>query len=157
MRLFFIDVLFSARLVFEWIWRVFVDTFVMILTSTIAGLIHEVGILKMTWEQSSYIRLTAAIVTVLTIWSYGLCKKWGYRLIKAQEGDKLKKGIINTLSFVIFHLFSYAIILKVFGATARQIISACGTVTVCSLFFGEIYARFLNWVEKRIGVKSNGQ
>ena len=121
------------------------DTFAMITFSTLVGMVIEIIVSGMTLEQSVQARLTAIPANLLTARLYGMFRDWMFRLFGAHEGGQVKKGIADILAFVLFQVPLYATILATSGANVRQIVTACGTVTIFSAFMGRPYGVFLDF------------
>jgi len=121
------------------------DTFAMITFSTVVGMVIEIIVSGMTLNQSVQARLTAIPANLLTARLYGMFRDWIFRLLRAQEGSQLKKGIADILAFVLFQVPLYATILATSGANICQIATACGTVTIFSAFMGRPYGIFLDF------------
>ena len=125
--------------------RLFADTFAMIAFSTVVGMVIEILISGMTLGQSVQTRLTAIPVNLLTARPYGMFRDWVFRLMRAHEGGKVRKGIADTMAFVLFQAPLYVAILTISGANVRQIATACGTITILSAFMGRPYGIFLDF------------
>jgi len=125
--------------------RFFADTFAMITFSTIGGMVIEILISGLTIGQSIQARLTAVPANLLTGRPYGIYRDWVLRVTKAKEGGKLRKGLADLFAFVTFQVTLYAIILTSTGARISQIVTACGTLTVLSVFMGRPYGMFLDF------------
>ena len=125
--------------------RFFADTFAMITFSTVVGMVIEILVSGMTLGQSVQARLTAIPANLLTARLYGMFRDWMFRLVRANEGGQVRKGIADILAFVLFQVPLYATILATSGANVRQIATACGTVTILSAFMGRPYGIFLDF------------
>lgn len=125
--------------------RFLADTFAMIIFSTVVGMVIEILISGMTLGQSMQVRLTAIPTSLLTARLYGMFRDWMFQLMRANKGGQVKKGIADILAFVLFQIPLYVTILAISGANARQIATACGTVTIFSAFMGRPYGIFLDF------------
>ena len=125
--------------------RFFADTFAMITFSTVVGMVIEILISGMTLGQSVQARLAAIPANLLTARPYGIFRDWVFRLMRANEGGHVRKGIADILAFVFFQVPLYVIILATAGANVRQIATACGTITILSAFMGRPYGIFLDF------------
>jgi hypothetical protein len=125
-----------------------VDTFVMILFSTIFGMFTETLIAGMTLAQSLQSRITAVPVNLLTARPYGIFRDWIFYKAKSSEKDSLKNTAVDIVSFVSFQVPIYAIILIMSGANTNQSIISCSTITLFSVFIGRPYGICLDFFRK---------
>ena len=121
------------------------DTFAMVTFSTVVGMMIEVIISGMTFEQSVQARFTAVPVNLITARPYGIFRDWTFQFFKVEKGNQVKKSFVDILAFIIFQVPLYAIILVFSGANIRQIATACTTVTIFSAFMGRPYGIFLDF------------
>ena len=128
--------------------RFFADTFAMITFSTVVGMVIEILISSMTFGQSVQARLIAIPANLLSARLYGMFRDWIFRLMKADKGGQVRKGVADILAFVLFQVPLYATILATSGANLHQIATACGTVTIFSVFMGRPYGFFLDLSRK---------
>ena len=125
--------------------RFFADTVAMITFSTIVGMVIEILVSGMTLGQSVQARLTAIPANLLTARLYGMFRDWVFKRMKAHGGGQIRKAVADITAFVLFQVPLYATILGTSGANLRQIVTACGTVTVLSAFMGSPYGIFLDF------------
>lgn len=121
------------------------DTFAMITFSTVVGMAIEILIAGMTLGQSVQARMTAVIPNLITARPYGMFRDWVFRETRAETGPELRKTIADIMTFACFQVPLYAIILWSTGASSRQIVTACGSVTILSAFMGRPYGLFLEF------------
>lgn len=133
--------------------KIIVDTVVMIVFSTVAAMVVEVLISGMTLNQSAIARLIATPVNLLTAGIYGMFRDWMLFKMGVREGERFKREVSDTASFIIFQVPLYIGILAVSGADKDQIISACFVVTGFSAFIGGPYGIVLDFARKIFGVR----
>jgi hypothetical protein len=129
------------------------DTFAMIVFSTVFGMAIEILVSGMTLGQSMQSRATAVPANLITARPYGMFRDWVFRTMDADEGSELRKGVADIFAFVLFQIPLYASILWSTGANAHQIVTACGTVTILSVFMGRPYGLFLDFCRWLISAK----
>ncbi|MBI5188923.1 MAG: L-alanine exporter AlaE [Nitrospirae bacterium] len=117
----------------------------MITFSTVVGMVIEIFVSGMTLGQSAQARLTAIPANLLTARLYGIFRDWVFRLMRAHEGGQVREGIADIMAFILFQVPLYATILAISGANVHQIATACGTVTILSVFMGRPYGIFLDF------------
>jgi len=137
--------------------RFFADTFAMITFSTVVGMVIEILVSDMTFGQSVQARLTAIPANLLTARPYGMFRDWVFRLMRANEGGQVRKGIADILAFVLFQVPLYVTILFTSGANARQIATACGTLTILSIFMGRPCGIFLDFSRRLLRIRIKKQ
>ncbi|MBI3599772.1 MAG: L-alanine exporter AlaE [Nitrospinae bacterium] len=123
----------------------FADTFAMITFSTVVGMVIEILVSGMTLGQSAQARLTAIPANLLTARLYGIFRDWVFQLMRALKGGQVKEGIADIMAFILFQVPLYATILAISGANVHQIATACGAVTILSVFMGRPYGIFLDF------------
>ena len=124
--------------------KFFADMVAVVIFSTVVGMLIEIIISGMTFGQSVQARLFAVPVNLITAVPYGMFRDWIFRLTKASAGGKVKKCIVDILIFVLFQVPLYAAILSFSGASIKQIIAACITMTIISFFIGRIMGIFID-------------
>src|SRR3989344_7159596 len=133
--------------------RFFADTFAMITFSTVVGMVIEILVSDMTFGQSVQARLTAIPANLLTARPYGMFRDWVFRLMRANEGGQVRKGIADILAFALFQVPLYVTILFTSGANVRQIATACGTLTILSIFMGRPCGIFLDFSRRLLRIR----
>lgn len=126
--------------------KFFADITAMIVFSTIVGMIIELLISRLTFEQSIQVRLVAVPVNFITARPYGLYRDWILKIFNAKTG--IKKSLFDIISFSSFQVVIYATNLKMAHSTWNQIFLACGTLILISLFIGRPYGIFLDFIRR---------
>ncbi|MBC7006563.1 L-alanine exporter AlaE [Photobacterium sp. BZF1] len=128
------------------------DTFAMVIFSFITGMMIEVFISGMTFEQSLASRTLSIPVNIAIAWPYGV-----FRDMMIRQGMKLSatgwmKGISDMLAYVLFQSPVYACILLVVGADFDQIITAVTSNAFVSGALGVVYGQFLEMCRRMFRV-----
>lgn len=120
------------------------DTFAMVVFSFITGMLIEVFVSGMTFEQSLASRTLSIPVNIAIAWPYGVFRDYvirsGYRLSPANW----MKGLSDMVAYVLFQSPVYAGILWVVGADIDQIITAVTSNAFVSGALGVFYGLFLD-------------
>ena len=119
------------------------DTFAMVIFSFITGMLIEVFVSGMTFEQSLASRTLSIPVNIAIAWPYGM-----FRDVMIRQGMKLSsagwvKGLSDMLAYVMFQSPVYACILLVVGADLDQIVTAVTSNAFVSGALGVVYGQFL--------------
>ncbi|MBY5945340.1 L-alanine exporter AlaE [Photobacterium rosenbergii] len=128
------------------------DTFAMVIFSFITGMMIEVFISGMTFEQSLASRTLSIPVNIAIAWPYGV-----FRDMMIRQGMKLSatgwmKGVSDMLAYVLFQSPVYACILLVVGADFDQIITAVTSNAFVSGALGVVYGQFLEMCRRMFRV-----
>ncbi|MCQ1060897.1 L-alanine exporter AlaE [Photobacterium sp. DNB23_23_1] len=128
------------------------DTFAMVIFSFITGMMIEVFISGMTFEQSLASRTLSIPVNIAIAWPYGV-----FRDMMIRQGMKLSsagwmKGLSDMLAYVMFQSPVYACILLVVGADIDQIITAVTSNAFVSGALGVVYGQFLEMCRRMFRV-----
>lgn len=131
------------------------DIFAMVVFCFISGMLIEMVITGMTFEQSLASRLVSIPVNIVIAWPYGM-----YRDAVIQFGRRLWVGKLSTsmsdiFAYVSFQTPVYIGILLSVGASYDQIIMACATNALVSCGMGAIYGRFLDSCRRLFKVPSS--
>ncbi|MDO6579993.1 L-alanine exporter AlaE [Photobacterium sp. SP02] len=119
------------------------DTFAMVVFCFITGMMIEVFISGMTFQQSLASRTLSIPVNIAIAWPYGVFRDWMIR-----QGAKLSplgrmKFVSDMLAYVLFQSPVYAAILWFVGAEPEQIMTAVATNALVSGVLGGVYGQFL--------------
>lgn len=128
------------------------DTFAMVIFSFITGMMIEVFISGMTFEQSLASRTLSIPVNIAIAWPYGV-----FRDMMIRQGMKLSpagwmKGLSDMLAYVMFQSPVYACILLVVGADIDQIMTAVTSNAFVSGALGVVYGQFLEMCRRMFRV-----
>jgi hypothetical protein len=134
--------------------KFFSDTFSMLTFSTIVGMLIEIFISKMTFGQSIQARLTAMPANFITTRPYGFFRDYLFHIFKVEDKTNRKGTLVDILAFVLFQVPLYASILLFSGANMIQILKACSTLTIFSIFLGRPYGLFLDFSRWLFRVKT---
>lgn len=135
--------------------RYFVDTFAMIIFSTVCGAFIEIVIAGLSISQSMRIRIAAIPVILFFGGPYGLYRDWLFRLLGGIEVRELKSAVIDTFANLSFQIVLYLILLFLNGATMEQALKAGGSIMVFLIVSGRPYGIFLNGCRRLFGVNPN--
>ncbi|MDF2153715.1 L-alanine exporter AlaE [Vibrio sp. CAU 1672] len=120
------------------------DTFAMVVFCFITGMIIEILISGMSFEQSLASRTLSIPVNIAIAWPYGMFRDWVLRLGNKLSTSSLMKNISDLLAYVLFQSPVYAGILLAVGASSEQIITAVASNAVISCGMGVLYGYFLD-------------
>ncbi|UXI02179.1 L-alanine exporter AlaE [Photobacterium sp. TY1-4] len=120
------------------------DTFAMVVFSFFTGMMIEIFISGMTFEQSLASRTLSIPVNIAIAWPYGVFRDYilrsGYRL----SPSSWMKGLSDMVAYVLFQSPVYAGILWVVGADVDQIVTAVTSNAFVSGLLGVVYGVFLD-------------
>ncbi|MGF1714060.1 L-alanine exporter AlaE [Photobacterium chitinilyticum] len=120
------------------------DTFAMVVFSFITGMLIEVFVSGMTFEQSLASRTLSIPVNIAIAWPYGVFRDFVIRSGHRLSPANWMKGLSDMVAFVLFQSPVYAAILWVVGADVDQIITAVTSNAVISGALGVVYGLFLD-------------
>jgi hypothetical protein len=129
------------------------DITALLVVATFGSMVVEIFIAGLTVMQSVRARLTAMPIILITARPYGLFRDWVYKRMKAGEKGRFRKALADILAFALFMVPQYFLVLKLSGANLRQIITACGTATVLSVFAGRPMGLCLEFSRRLFRVK----
>ncbi|GAB3526542.1 MULTISPECIES: L-alanine exporter AlaE [Photobacterium] len=120
------------------------DTFAMVVFSFVTGMLIEVFVSGMTFEQSLASRTLSIPVNIAIAWPYGLFRDFvirsGYRFSPTNG----MKSLSDMVAYVLFQSPVYAGILFVVGADFDQIVTAVTSNAFVSGALGVVYGLFLD-------------
>jgi len=120
------------------------DTVAMVIFCFISGMLIEIFISDMTFEQSLASRTLSIPVNILIAWPYGLFRDVIIKLGRKLSDGRLMRNISDLFAFVLFQSPVYAAILFAVGASGEQILTAVSSNAVISCATGVIYGHFLD-------------
>jgi len=120
------------------------DTFAMVVFCFISGMMIEIFISNMTFEQSLASRTLSIPVNIAIAWPYGV-----FRDFILRQGRKISltgwmKNLSDLVAFVLFQSPVYAAILYTVGASPEQMLTAVATNAAVSCGMGVVYGYFLD-------------
>ncbi|POB86966.1 L-alanine exporter AlaE [Vibrio vulnificus] len=120
------------------------DTFAMVVFCFISGMIIEILISGMTFQQSLASRTLSIPVNIAIAWPYGVFRDWVLRLGARVSTSGLMKNVSDLVAYVLFQSPVYAGILLAVGASTEQIITAVTSNAIISCGMGVLYGYFLD-------------
>ncbi|MBE3667440.1 L-alanine exporter AlaE [Vibrio navarrensis] len=120
------------------------DTFAMVVFCFISGMIIEILISGMTFQQSLASRTLSIPVNIAIAWPYGMFRDWVLRQGAKVSTSGLMKNVSDLVAYVLFQSPVYAGILLAVGASTEQIITAVTSNAVISCGMGVLYGYFLD-------------
>lgn len=120
------------------------DTFAMVVFCFVTGMIIEIFISGMTFEQSLASRTLSIPVNIAIAWPYGMFRDFMLRTGSRISPSNLMKNISDLSAYVLFQSPVYACILLVVGANLEQIATAVASNAVVSCVMGVLYGHFLD-------------
>lgn len=129
------------------------DTLAMITFSVVTGVIIEIGIVGLTWEQSLLSRLVAIPINASTGRPQGWWTDFLRKILKGQKG--WRKWAVDMLGFVSFQTIVFCsnvtIGMLMTGSFSREILWKAGRVIIPILpFLGPVYGWWQDTVRKII-------
>ncbi|MFI0487891.1 MAG: L-alanine exporter AlaE [Yersinia sp. (in: enterobacteria)] len=125
------------------------DTFALVIYCFVIGMIIEVLISGMTFQQSLSSRLVSIPVNILIAWPYGIYRDAFIRFARCYVGDHFwARSLADLLAYVSFQSPIYAMILWAVGADLEQITTATTSNAVVSMAMGVAYGYFLEYCRR---------
>lgn len=125
------------------------DTFALVVYCFVIGMIIEIVISGMTFQQSLSSRLVSIPVNILIAWPYGVYRDAFIRFAR-HHADKhfWARNLADLLAYVSFQSPVYAIILWSVGADLEQITTAVTSNALVSMAMGVAYGYFLEYCRR---------
>lgn len=120
------------------------DTFAMVVFCFVSGMIIEIFVSQMTFEQSLASRTLSIPVNIAIAWPYGVFRDFMLRQGRRISETSLMKNVSDLVAYVLFQSPVYAAILYTVGASTDQIMTAVASNAVVSCGMGVIYGYFLD-------------
>ncbi|EPM4291132.1 L-alanine exporter AlaE [Vibrio fluvialis] len=120
------------------------DTFAMVVFCFVAGMIIEIFISGMTFEQSLASRMLSIPVNIAIAWPYGVFRDFVLRQGRKFSAGSMMKNISDLVAYVLFQSPVYAAILYTVGASSEQIVTAVASNALVSCGMGVLYGYFLD-------------
>lgn len=124
------------------------DTFAMVVYCFIVGMLIEIFISGMSFEQSLSSRLVSIPVNILIAWPYGIYRDTFMRLARLITVRVWGRTLADVLAYVTFQSPVYAAILWSVGADMAQIVAAVSSNIVVSMLMGAAYGYFLDYCRR---------
>ncbi|NAW56273.1 MULTISPECIES: L-alanine exporter AlaE [unclassified Vibrio] len=124
------------------------DTFAMVVFCFISGMMIEIFVSGMTFEQSLASRTLSIPVNIAIAWPYGLFRDYVLRQGRRLSDTRLSKNVSDLLAYVLFQSPVYTAILWTVGASGDQIMTAVASNAVVSCGMGVLYGYFLDLCRK---------
>ncbi len=125
------------------------DTFAMVSFAFIIGMMVEVFVAGLSFDQSLQSRLLSIPVNLFTARPYGLYRDWLMTLARYMPGRFLGGTLMDIAAFISFQLPLYAVLIASTGASKEQVITACigqvGSMVVMARPFGLYIQACRNW------------
>ena len=125
------------------------DTFAMVIYCFITGMLIEIMLSGMSFEQSLSSRLVSIPVNILIAWPYGLYRDRILRLSQRHfsHGSGVK-NLADLFAYVSFQSPVYVAILWFIGANSQQIVAAVTSNVMISMVMGVVYGYFLDYCRR---------
>ncbi|ENN2392222.1 L-alanine exporter AlaE [Vibrio alginolyticus] len=133
------------------------DTFAMVVFCFITGMIVEILISGMTFEQSLASRTLSIPVNIAIAWPYGVFRDWVLYQGSRVSPSSFMKNISDLVAYVLFQSPVYAGILFAVGASTDQIVTAVASNAVISCGMGVLYGYFLDMCRRWFRVPGYSQ
>ncbi|EKO3396423.1 L-alanine exporter AlaE [Vibrio fluvialis] len=116
----------------------------MVVFCFVAGMIIEIFISGMTFEQSLASRTLSIPVNIAIAWPYGVFRDFVLRQGRKFSAGSMMKNISDLVAYVLFQSPVYAAILYTVGASSEQIVTAVASNALVSCGMGVLYGYFLD-------------
>lgn len=133
------------------------DTFAMVVFSFVVGMLIEIFVSGMSFEQSLQSRTLSIPVNIAIAWPYGVFRDWVLNQGGRIHGGELTKRISDVIAYVLFQSPVYAAILWFVGVSSDQIVTAVASNAVVSCGLGVLYGYFLDNCRKLFRVPAYSQ
>ncbi len=120
------------------------DTFAMVVFCFVTGMMIEILLSGMSFEQSLASRIVSIPVNIAIAWPYGMYRDFVLRTTETWSQHKSIRTVSDIFAYVSFQTPVYIAILLSVGASYEQIVMAATTNAVVSCAMGVIYGRFLD-------------
>ncbi len=120
------------------------DTFAMVVFCFVSGMIIEIFISHMTFEQSLASRTLSIPVNIAIAWPYGIFRDFMLRQGRRISETSIMKNVADLFAYVLFQSPVYAAILFTVGASTDQIMTAVASNAAVSCGMGVVYGYFLD-------------
>lgn len=124
------------------------DTFAMVVYCFAVGMVIEIFISGMTFEQSLSSRLVSIPVNILIAWPYGIYRDFFIRQARRASAGSWAKNLADMLAYVTFQSPVYALILLFVGADWHQMVAAVSSNALISMLMGAAYGYFLDYCRR---------
>ncbi|PHZ29271.1 L-alanine exporter AlaE [Yersinia sp. KBS0713] len=125
------------------------DTFALVVYCFVIGMIIEIVISGMTFQQSLSSRLVSIPVNILIAWPYGVYRDAFIRFAYRHVGEHVwARNLADLLAYVSFQSPVYALILWSVGADLEQITTAVTSNALVSMAMGVAYGYFLEYCRR---------
>ncbi|MCL9774747.1 L-alanine exporter AlaE [Vibrio methylphosphonaticus] len=124
------------------------DTFAMVVFCFVSGMLIEVLVSGMTFEQSLASRLLSIPVNIAIAMPYGLFRDWALKQGAKVSNSGFMKATADLIAYVAFQSPVYAAILLTVGASTEQIITAVSSNALVSCGMGVLYGYFLDYCRR---------
>lgn len=124
------------------------DTFAMVVFCFVCGMIIEIFVSGMSFEQSLASRLVSIPVNIAIAMPYGLFRDWALKQGAKISPSSFMKNVSDLIAYVGFQSPVYVGILLFVGASTDQIITAVSVNAAISCGMGVLYGHFLDICRK---------
>ncbi|PSV13680.1 L-alanine exporter AlaE [Photobacterium leiognathi] len=128
------------------------DTFAMVVFSFAAGMMIEIFISGMSFEQSLASRTLSIPINIAIAWPYGVFRDFMIHQSTRISSKRWMKGVSDMVAYVLFQSPVYAGILFVVGANVDQIVTAVTSNILVSGALGVVYGQFLEMCRRMFRV-----
>lgn len=125
------------------------DTFALVVYCFITGMMIEILLSGMSFQQSLSSRLLSIPVNIIVAWPYGLYRDRMLALARRHCGHaSWARNLADLFAYVSFQSPVYVAILWTIGATAQQIVPAVASNALISMAMGVAYGYFLEYCRR---------
>ncbi|ATA26697.1 L-alanine exporter AlaE [Brenneria goodwinii] len=125
------------------------DTFALVVYCFITGMVIEIGLSGMSFEQSFSSRLLSIPVNIVVAWPYGLYRDRVLSMAKRHiSAHLLIRNLADLFAYVSFQSPVYFAILWYIGVDSSQMLTAVASNAVVSMVMGVLYGYFLEYCRR---------
>ena len=130
------------------------DTVAMVVYCFIVGMMIEIFISGMSFQQSLSSRLVSIPVNIVIAFPYGVYRDLILRQAQRLSPARTVRSLADMLAYVTFQSPVYAAILLFVGADWQQIVTAVSSNMVVSMLMGAAYGYFLEYCRRLFRVSA---
>ncbi|MFC3396671.1 L-alanine exporter AlaE [Brenneria rubrifaciens] len=133
------------------------DTFALVVYCFITGMMIELVLSGMSFEQSLSSRLLSIPVNIVIAWPYGVYRDRLLCFAKRHGSSHfIVRNLADLFAYVSFQSPVYVAILRIIGADSSQILTAVSSNVVISMVMGILYGYFLEYCRRLFRVTVSG-
>ncbi|PWC15698.1 L-alanine exporter AlaE [Brenneria roseae subsp. americana] len=133
------------------------DTFALVVYCFITGMVIEIVLSGMSFEQSLSSRLLSIPVNIAIAWPYGIYRDRILHFARHHGSNHfIVRNLADLFAYVSFQSPVYVAILWTIGADSSQMLTAVTSNAVISMVMGILYGYFLEYCRRLFRVTVSG-